>query len=36
VTGGDALQASTAVPFDEQQKRGFLIERPAIIIAVLR
>jgi hypothetical protein len=33
VTGGDALQASTAVPFDEMAKARFLIERPAIIIA---
>jgi hypothetical protein len=33
VTGGDALQASTAVPFDEIAKARFLIERPAIIIA---
>jgi len=34
VTGGDARQASTAVPFDEMAKARFLIERrPAIIIA---
>jgi hypothetical protein len=33
VTGGDALQASTAVPFDEMAKARFLIQRPAIIIA---
>jgi hypothetical protein len=33
VTGADALQASTAVPFDEMEKARFLIERPAIIIA---
>jgi len=33
VTGGDALQVSTAVPFDEMAKARFLIERPAIIIA---
>jgi hypothetical protein len=33
VTGGDALQASTAVPFDEMAKARLLIERPAIIIA---
>ncbi|MEH2565244.1 hypothetical protein [Bradyrhizobium sp. AZCC 2289] len=32
MTGGDALQASTAVPFDEMAKR-FSIERPAIIIS---
>jgi hypothetical protein len=30
VTGGDALQASTAVPFDEMAKARL---RPAIIIA---
>ncbi|MCK1589112.1 hypothetical protein [Bradyrhizobium sp. 169] len=33
VTGGDALQASTAVPFDEMAKAGFSIERPSIIIS---
>jgi hypothetical protein len=33
VTGGDALQASTAVPFDEMAKARLLIGRPAIIIA---
>jgi hypothetical protein len=33
VIGGDVLQASTAVPFDEMAKARFLVECPAIIIA---
>jgi hypothetical protein len=33
VTGGDALQASTAVTFDELAKARFLIELPPILIA---